>query len=228
MPPTPLLCGITHPHTHTHTHTPANQIIDTPTIAEDLAARGYRTHLVGKWHVGHSRRRNTPVGRGFHEAYGMYNAAHGHYSKYFWSLDVPGYDLFDGSNPAALNATHDSELFSDRAAAMISNHVATSGPSSPFFLYLAYTAAHSPLMAPDVDLAACTAFRTPKRRKFCGLVSSLDRGLGTVIDSLKADGVWNDTLLIFTSDNGGQVPLPSLVTMQTPTMTKSFVLQISY
>lgn len=83
----------------------------------------------------------------------------------------------------------------------------TVGNDSPFFLYLAYNAPHSPLQAKADDLKLYANIKDEKRRTYAAMVHAVDRGVGLVVDALKATGTFNNTLIVFLSDNGGKLGL---------------------
>jgi arylsulfatase A-like enzyme len=82
----------------------------------------------------------------------------------------------------------------------------------PFFLYVAFNAPHTPLQALRSDVDALPEIEHPTLRVYAAMIRALDRGMGTVLEALRAHGLERDTLVIFTSDNGGAdyVGLPDL------------------
>jgi len=165
-----------------------------------LSRAGYHTTIVGKWHLGLASP-NTPTGRGFDHFHGFlgdmmddyYN--HRRHGNNYMRLDDKKID------PKG----HATELFTQWAIDYIRRR---SGSSQPFFLYLAYNAPHTPIQPPP-DWLQRIRNRQPnisdKRAKLVALIEHLDDGIGKVITALKDSGLSNDTMVIFTSDNGGQL-----------------------
>ncbi len=191
------------------------------TIAKLLKAAGYRTLHLGKWHLGETPEMQ-PNAHGFDESLGF----------------LPGAAMFlPEDHPDAVNSKQDfdpidrflwaalawgvrwngSELFepkgymtdylTDEAIAAI-----RANRNRPFFMYLAYNAPHTPLQATRADYDALSAIPDHTLRVYGAMVANLDRNVGRVLAELKAQGLDENTLVIFTSDNGGAhyVGLPDL------------------
>eukprot|EP00040_Diaphanoeca_grandis_P010270 m.52516 g.52516 ORF g.52516 m.52516 type:complete len:531 (+) comp21620_c1_seq1:308-1900(+) len=165
----------------------------------------YSTHMVGKWHLGQNVMKAIPIGRGFDSYLGYWSGAEDYYTH-----DTKGaYDFNDDSSPASLrvatefNNTYSTLIFTARAVSIIK----TFSPSSPqpLFLYLPYQNVHWPLEAPDdyVEKFANTTGGNHARNMVCAMASILDDGVGQVLAALKASGIFDDTIVIFSSDNGG-------------------------
>jgi arylsulfatase A len=151
------------------------------TVAQTLKTAGYASMCVGKWHVG-STPQYLPTHRGFDQYFGI------PYSSDMWPLPLMQNDqvIQDEVSPDALT-----QLFTQQAVRFIK-----SSQSSPFFLYLAYSAPHIPL-APSV------AFRgASKQGVYADVVGELDWGVGAVMQAIKDAGIDGNTLIMFTSDHG--------------------------
>jgi arylsulfatase A-like enzyme len=169
-------------------------------LPEMLDRAGYETALVGKWHLGLTIP-NRPNDRGFAFFHGFlgdmmddYYHHRRHNINYMrWNLDT--------ISPEG----HASDLFSDWSCDYIREQAAS---ENPFFLYLAYNAPHTPIQ-PPADWLDRIRQRTPrideKRAKLVALIEHLDAGIGRVLAALDESGQRDDTLVIFTSDNGGQL-----------------------
>lgn len=165
-----------------------------------LRRGGYHTAMVGKWHLG-LESPNRPHERGFDHFKGFlgdmmddYNNHRRHGIDYLRENDTP------------LHAEgHATDLFSAWASDYIRYQSTT---EAPFFLYLAYNAPHSPIEPPDDWLAKVRA-REPgldeKRAALVALIEHMDDGIGRVVQSLKDTGQYEDTLIVFCSDNGGYI-----------------------
>jgi len=187
---------------------PADQI----TIAEALKTRGYHTMHIGKWHLGESPSMR-PESQGFDESLGFMPAA----SKYGPDSApelVAARLLYDPIDRFLWDAAPDAvqwnggqrfhvphymtDYFAEQAAKAIG-----ANRNRPFFLYLAFNAPHTPFQALRSDYDALPAIRDHKTRVYGAMIRALDRGVGRVMATLKAQGLDRHTLVIFTSDNGG-------------------------
>jgi arylsulfatase A-like enzyme len=182
---------------------------DILTLGQMFSSAGYKTHLVGKWHLGHSREIMQPPRRGFNSFYGLMGGAFDHYKKTSGQcLDLWYYDdeTMKSSKKmirvpiSEVDVTeHATKLFARKAIDVINNH-----PNDEnLFLYLAFTAPHDPLQADQEFIEKCNHISNPSRKIFCGMMLQLDYELSKVVDSLKKKNMWEDTVLVFTTDNGG-------------------------
>ena len=174
-----------------------NRPLDGPTAGMDLREvllpqllreHGYHTGLFGKWHLGQGE--YGPLARGFDEFCGWIGAS----GKY---IDPP---LITGGSRAVQQGWVD-DLLAEKAAAFIRDHAA-----EPFFLHVAFMAAHLKQEAEEADLA-----RFPhldgKRRMAAAIIGRLDRAVGRVLDAIHESGLDEQTLVFFLSDNGGEPPV---------------------
>lgn len=165
-----------------------------------LAEAGYRTGLVGKWHLG-SGVRERPTRRGFGSFFGMLHGSSGYYT-HSWR-GTP--DLWRNSTPVQAEGRYATELFTEEAVAFVQGGT---GDETPWFLLLSYSAPHVAddrvsLPAPERHLKAFDdAGLSDARRSYLASVAALDEGLGQVLDALAASGQAEHTLVIFLSDNG--------------------------
>lgn len=178
-----------------------NRPLDGPTAAMDLREtllpqllreRGYDTALIGKWHLG--RGDYGPLARGFDSFCGWIGAS----GKY---VDPP---LITGTE-RAVHAGWVDDVLADRAAAFIESH-AKSRADKPFFLHVAFMAAHLKQEAEQADLDRF-AHLDGKRRMAAAIISRLDAAVGRVMDAITTAGVDDNTLVFFLSDNGGEPPV---------------------
>ena len=171
------------------------------TMAEMLKRNGYVTHGIGKWHCGMYTWDHTPVKRGFDTFFGLYLGAQNHYNH----DRAHGYDFREAYYNAQgkfvelmredLRGQYNTDLFTERAVRLLKEHP----QSTPFFLYLAYTAPHWPYNPPP------TTHRFPpgsKRQKYAAIVSRMDDGIGRVVEMLRQRDFMKNTIIVFTSDNG--------------------------
>jgi arylsulfatase A-like enzyme len=167
------------------------------TLADRLKAVGYRTALFGKWHLGSADRLH-PMRRGFEEFYGFLGAEHSYVNVDHIDVGTNTPDpLLDGMKPAS-SVTYLTEAFGDRAVGYIKQHA-----SEPFFLYLAFNAAHVPMEAPATYLARFPNIADPQRRTYAAMVSAMDDAIGRTLTALRDQNLEEKTLVIFLNDNGG-------------------------
>jgi len=197
-----------------------------PTIASLLKQTGYETALIGKWHLGYLPNFG-PIQSGFEEFFGIMSGA----ADFFTHKDMEGdLDLFEGKVPVE-RVGYTTDMLTERAVEYIrrrgevrtgsgSDRVTTShiarGTSKkkergrPFYLSLHYTTPHWPWEAagdrpPSPELRGSAAFRSGGSLKtYASMMKSMDDGIGRVLQTLAQAGLERDTLVIFTSDNGGE------------------------
>ena len=172
-----------------------------PTLPQLLKTAGYDTGMVGKWHLGFAKP-NIPNTRGFDHFHGFLADMMDDYYTH----------LRGGKNWMRLNEQvidpkgHATDLFTQWSIDYIREQSKT---DDPFFLYLAYNAPHFPIQPPEEWLARTKA-REPqlgeKRAKNVAFIEHLDDGIGKVIAGIKESGIEDNTIVIFSSDNGGSIP----------------------
>ncbi len=172
--------------------------VDETLFPARLQEAGYTTGGVGKWHLGASLPFH-PNNRGFDYFYGFLGGGHD-YFKIDMSLPIgEAYyqPLIENNKPATFDG-YITDALSEKAAEFIDNNA-----DDPFFLYVAYNAPHGPLQAPEEDIARYSHIEDNKRRVYAAMVDVMDRGIGTVVESLKRNGLYENTIIFFMSDNGG-------------------------
>lgn len=180
-----------------------------PTVASLLAGNGYDTALVGKWHLGWKPEFG-PNRHGFTEFFGSLNGATGFFTHR--SADMPGGIAAEGGGPDLWQdltpierAGYMTDLLTDKAVEIIARR-----HTRPFFLSLHYTAPHSPWEGPaDAAVSHTTHGAGPmvlggSLKVYGEMVKSMDAGIGRVLRALERANLARDTLVIFTSDNGGE------------------------
>ena len=173
------------------------------TIGSLLKQSGYETALIGKWHLGF-RPEWGPNAHGFDEFFGILSGA-GDYFLHKNGLGQP--DLFENTTPVTRNG-YLTELLTERAVKYV-----TKRRPAPFFLSLHYTAPHWPWQGPKGGEAIAFTGKTPEPARmasggslklYAEMMKSLDDGVGRVMQAIRSAGVDRRTLVIFTSDNGGE------------------------
>jgi arylsulfatase A-like enzyme len=194
----------------------ASNLLAVPTsetfIASVLKAQGYHTLHFGKWHLGGSKGAR-PEDKGFDESLGfmpgasMYlpeNAADVENSKQPWDPidrflwpNLPYAVQYNGS-PLFAPKGYMTDYLTDEAVKSIH-----ANRNRPFFLYFAPNAIHTPLQASKADYEALPQIHDHRLRVYGAMMRSLDRNVGRILKALKDEGLDDNTLVIFTSDNGG-------------------------
>lgn len=180
-------------------------------ISKTLKNNGYFTGAIGKWHLGEEQPYH-PNNRGFDEFYGFLGGGH----KFFPSEYRPQYERLkkqgitrfnDYITPLEYNGkeVRETEYITDALSREAVNFIGkAANDDKPFFLYLAYNAPHVPLEAKKEDLARFSHIKDKKRRTYAAMVWSVDEGVKRVVQSLKDTGQYENTLIVFMSDNGGK------------------------
>lgn len=173
---------------------------DATLLPKVLKPAGYHTAIVGKWHLGLSAP-NTPLDRGFEIFRGFLGDMMDDYTTHRRN----GLNLMRDGKKEIDPKGHATDLFTEWAVDYL---IQQAKAKEPFFLYLAYNAPHDPLQPPAEWLAKVKK-REPKvsetRAKLVAMIEHLDDGIGKILDALDRTGLAKDTLVIFTSDNGGVV-----------------------
>lgn len=172
-----------------------------PSLADKLRQSGYRTAIIGKWHLG-LESPNLPNERGFDHFHGFL----GDMMDSYITHRRGGKNLMRLDSETVDPKGHATELFTGWACDYLRSQ---KGAGKPFFLYLAYNAPHYPIEPPKEWLDKVKA-RSPgldaKRAKNVAFVEHLDHNIGSVLAALKESGLEENTVVVFTSDNGGSLP----------------------
>mmetsp|Transcript_35990 Transcript_35990/g.94429 ORF Transcript_35990/g.94429 Transcript_35990/m.94429 type:complete len:654 (+) Transcript_35990:38-1999(+) len=170
------------------------------TIGEQLASRGYFSGVAGKWHGGGYFDGQLPIHRGFNRSLFYINGNEDHFTQYFGILS--GIDLFHDDSPAiGMNGTYGTFMYTAHTLATI-EAFSTSGAEA-LFLYIPYQNTHAPNEAPEGYLnKSITA--TESKQVFFGMISILDQSVANITSALREKGLWENLLLVFSADNGGE------------------------
>ncbi|XP_075560071.1 arylsulfatase B-like isoform X2 [Dermacentor variabilis] len=183
---------------------PTGLTTSVPLLAEELSRLGYSAHALGKWHLGYCSWSYTPTARGFDSFSGFYLGSQDHYSHTAMvDIHTGGFDYRANATPDwDARSRYSSKLLADDTIKLLADHA---GQERPLFLYVAFQALHAPLQVPPEYKVPCTKYRNRSRLLLCGMLNALDEAVGRIEKALLHYGYWNNTLLVFTSDNGGQI-----------------------
>ncbi|MCG8307130.1 MAG: sulfatase-like hydrolase/transferase [Cytophagales bacterium] len=175
------------------------------TLASALDKVGYQTMAIGKWHLG-AHKSQRPLNRGFDEFFGFLTGGH-QYFPHLWTLnDVSEVNSqYAAYNTKLLrnNSRIDEREYLTDALSREAVGFIERNSNKPFFLYLAYNAPHTPLQATKKYLDRFAHIEDEKRRTYAAMVSSVDDGVGLILNKLDELGIDENTMVFFLSDNGG-------------------------
>ncbi|MFM7037034.1 MAG: arylsulfatase [Planctomycetaceae bacterium] len=173
------------------------------TLADALRQAGYTTAITGKWHLGEFEPAYTPTARGFDHQYGHYFGA----IDYYTHIRDGKSDWYRDDKPLAEDG-YSTELIAAEASRLITQHKSVAA-SRPLFLYVPFNGVHAPLQVPESYLQPYSALKG-NRRTYAGMLAAVDAAIGRITAALKDAGMLDNTLVMFTADNGG--PSPGTVT----------------
>ena len=173
-------------------------------LPQGLKEAGYSTAIVGKWHLGCFQRAYLPTSRGFEHQYGHYSGA----IDYFTHERDGGFD-WHRDDHVCRDEGYSTHLIAREAARLLREQPA----DKPFFLYVPFNSVHAPLQVPAKYCAPYASLPEP-RRTYAGMVAAMDEAIGQILSALDERGFRTNTLILFSSDNGG--PDPGRVTSNVP------------
>lgn len=195
-----LMTGRYATHTGVYTivrpHTTWGLPLKERTLANALHDAGYETAITGKWHLGEFEHSYLPTARGFDHQYG----------HYFGNIDYFTH-IRDGSHDwhrddvEVKEEGYSTHLITREACKLI----AGKDKAKPLFLYVPFNGVHSPLQVPDNYLLPYASMKGP-RQKLAGMLAAVDEAIGKIVDALQTSGLRDNTLIVFSSDNGGPKP----------------------
>ncbi len=164
------------------------------TLADLVAKAGYeRRGAIGKWHLGHYKKKYLPLNRGFTHFYGHYNGAFDYFThKREGQLD------WHRNFETCRDEGYSTDLIGHEAARFIDE----SPVGKPFFLYVPFNAPHLPLHAKEQDIAKYNKIDNEKKRTYAAMVDSMDQAIGKILTAIDAKGITDNTFVLFFSDNG--------------------------
>ena len=201
-------------------HIPFN----TPTLAEFMQMAGYSTYGIGKWHLGYAAWNMTPIERGFDSYFGYFQGEQFYYNH---TMEMPGYvpnylnggfDFWKDKNVYwDAIGNYSTDLYRNATIEILEKYANSnsnkneksnvSKDSKPFFIYLAFQTVHQPIEKPPKSYDTCLKntenVNGMRRQTYCNKVVYLDETIGVLISKLKELNLYDNTLIGFTTDNGG-------------------------
>lgn len=174
------------------------------TFAKRLQEVGYKTAVIGKWHLGGAKHFQ-PNQRGFDYFYGFLDGGH-HYNPDQVTLNGDGYALPLMRNDHVVTFDEYLTTALSREAANFVEQVSTLSDAKPFMMYLSYNAPHAPLQAPEKTVKKYQHLKNKNRQIYAAMVDEMDQGIGMLVEALKTYDQFDNTLIFFLSDNGGLYP----------------------
>ena len=168
-------------------------------MPESYRAAGYDTGMIGKWHMGHTIEQHTPNARGFDHFYGHFNTD----VSYFDHTFAGGHDFQENGEIRDHNGEYATDVHGNQAVRYLRDIRAK---EKPFFLYVPFLAPHSPMQAKEEDEAKyARRLNTPRSptRTYAAMVDSMDQAIGQILDELDVQGISDNTIVLFFTDNGG-------------------------
>ncbi len=182
-------------------------------ISKVLQDAGYFTGIIGKWHLGYQEEFH-PNQRGFDDFYGFLGGGHNYFPEQFKAAYRQDKDngetfIWEYLRPLEHNGTEvdETEYVTDGLSREAVRFIgeAANKKDQPFFLYLSYNAPHTPLEAKEEDLKRFSNIKDKNRRTYAAMVYAVDRGIKNIVEKLKATHQFKNTLIVFSSDNGGKL-----------------------
>jgi arylsulfatase A-like enzyme len=167
---------------------------DERALPQALKEAGYRTLMVGKWHLGHADKTFWPQNRGFDHFYGNLVGEVDYFTK-----DRGGLTDWQRNGQFLKEDEYFTALIGNEAVKLIEGQ----DGKNPFFLYVASLAPHAPYQAPKDYVDRYASIKDEKRRTYAAMIVCLDDQVGRIVDALEKKGLRRNTLIVFSSDNGG-------------------------
>ena len=163
-------------------------------LPQALKEAGYKTAIVGKWHLGHADQKYWPKQRGFDYQYGPLIGE----IDYFTHKQHGVLDWYRNNQPVNEEG-YSTDLLGADAVKLIGEH----DPATPLYLYLTFNAPHTPYQAPPAQQDKYKEIADPNRRAYAAMITAMDEQIGKVLAALEQKKMRDNTLIVFHSDNGG-------------------------
>lgn len=178
-------------------------------LGQVMKDAGYNTMALGKWHLGFQTKEYTPTFRGYDEYLGYYSGAEEHFTHEKEGVGATYYDLSRNAgetiSPARSlvgdNGTYSSYIYGNATLDFLRKQ----STDTPFYIYLAWNNVHAPCEAPAYYENLNSHIQDKNRRLFGGMVTAIDDAMQAIVDQLKAQNMYDNTIIVFTTDNGGNL-----------------------
>jgi len=167
-------------------------------MPQSFQAAGYQTAMIGKWHLGHTFEPLVPTSRGFDHFFGHLNTQ----VDYYDYTVAKGYDLQENGKSVQRPESYATDVHAQESVRYLTE---LRDPDKPFFMYVPFLAPHAPMQAPKA-LEAKYSDRSNRpftKRTYAAMVDSLDQAVGQILNTLDSQGLTDNSLVFFFSDNGG-------------------------
>ncbi len=175
-------------------HSPQGLPIAETLLPEHFRNANYQTFMTGKWHLGHHQKRSLPHNRGFDHFYGHVTGGIG-----YWNHNHGGRHDWQRNGSTVREEGYSTKLITDEAVRLLHERDQT----KPTLLYVAYNAPHLPNEAPEQTVAEYAHVEKAVRRTHAAMVDELDTAIGRLLRALETEGMRENTIVWFLSDNGG-------------------------
>jgi arylsulfatase A-like enzyme len=179
--------------------------LDEHFMSETFRDNGYQTGIIGKWHLGHHNQAQAPNARGFDYFYGNLTSGPDYFSH---ESRVGGLD-WQRNGSSVVEEGYNTELIATAARQFLTGR----DPERPFLLYIPWNAPHTPLQAPKRLMIKYVGEFNPQRIIFAAMTEAMDTGVGEILQALEDEGIADNTIVLFFSDNGG---MPAVGGRNTP------------
>ena len=188
-------------------------------LAAKLKMAGYKTHMAGKWHIGMATTDHIPVGRGYDTSLGYFAAANDYWDETpdasvahcpgigamtdLWLTSGPAHGLNNSRECSQSNQSSGCVYEDDLFRESILKTIAAHDPATPLFAFIAWHNCHVPLQVPQAYVDKFAFINNSDRALYAAKANYMDDNTGAVIDALRAAGLYNNSIIVLTSDNGG-------------------------
>lgn len=169
--------------------------VEEKTIADRLSDLGYVNGIIGKWHLGEKEQFH-PTNRGFDEFWGYLGGGHNYFADDTSNKKYNRPIISNYKEPQPISYLTDDK--GDECVDFINRH-----KDEPFFLFASFNAPHAPMQATEEDLKLYAHIKDEKRRTYAAMTHRLDENVGKMVNELKKQKIYDNTVIVFFSDNGG-------------------------
>ena len=191
---------------------PAAEQVGMPTdikiMPQYFKEAGYQTALSGKWHLGMSKKEFMPISRGFDTSYGHMTGGIGYFDH-----TAAGRLDWHRNEKALIEEGYSTDLIANEAIRIIKNK-----DDRPLFLYVAFNAPHTPIQAPQANIDSFSYLENTRDRVYAANVNALDTQIGKIINTIEDQGILEETIILFFSDNGPVYDIDPIVKVIAPNL----------